>query len=1806
MPEALPNLETLQYDAELFVFRSMRAGEPLLVVEPAATEVGASIAQFENAVRLRGQLAPAWAARPRALEQHHGKPALLVDDPGGQLLSRQIRGPGELTVFLRIAVGAAAALRELHARGIVHRDVKPANLIVTPSGELRLFGFGIAARLPAEGSIRAPVGTAVGTLAYMAPEQTGAMDRGVDARSDLYALGVTLYELATGALPFAAADAREWIHAHLAKEPRPVEGVPAVVAAIIAKLLAKAPEDRYQSAAGVEADLRRCLFEWEAHGLIEQFPLGNSDLADRLRIREAVYGRETELEALRAAVDHAVAGATPQLILISGQPGIGKSALGRQLQAMAASRALFAAGKLQQYHLEVPYPAMAQALKMLVRDILARSEEVVAHWRAALKDAMGPNGQLIINLAPEMELIVGKQAPVPDLQPQEARNRFQSLFRSLLAVFAGREHPLVLFLDDLQWAGPGNIDLLVDFLTSQEVTNLLVVGAYREDGPGADSLTRAAEAIRSAGGLVKELRLSPLSISDVARLVSDALHSETARVGALAEVLHSKTAGNPFFTVQFLRSLADEGLLTFDRAANAWVWDLDRVREKGVTDNVVDLVTKRIDRLASATVEVLEQMACVGNVVEVETLAAVCGVSVPQLAELLADALTAGLVLHRTETYAFVHDRVHEAAYALVPEPERAAVHLRIGRLLWSRTAAREFDQKIFDIADQLARGASLIKEREEQVRVAELQLAAGRRARAATAYASALKYLAAARALLGNDAWEQHYSLTFAIERNIAECEFLTSAPAAEQRLTSLSSRAIGLVDLASVTSLCISLELMLNKGERALEIGIEYLRRVGFEWQIVPSEEEVIAEHDRMWSLLGPRPVEAIADLPSIKDVLWKGVMDVLCSMIHVAAHLSPRLHQLCLFRMANLSLEHGYCGPSCSAYAQLSLVLGPTFKNYEAGFRLCRTAFEIVERDRLLEWRAQVYLLLGYHVLPYTGHIQESLLLLRRTSDAARESGDLLFSTYNDSHIISTRLALGHSLADVEREANCFLARVRQMRFGLLIDCYAGQLSMISALRGQAPQYESFGQSDEASLEQHFAEDRTRAIAACWYWIRKLQALVFANNAEAAVEAARRARELLWTTSTYFEIVEYRFYAALAHAAAGDASAVAPHRAQLATWAERNPETFANRLAIVDAELARLEQRWFDAERAYEQAVELSRQYQFVHHEGLASELAARFYAGRGLHTAATAYLRNARSCYVRWGADGLVRALDHARPELHEFRLTKATATGDVPLGEIDLATVVQASQAVSGEIVLEKLLERLLTLAVEYAGAGRGLLISPIAGEMRIVAEAVARQRGAMVSLHQKPLSAAEAPESILNYVVRTRDSVILQDALQPSPFTADEYLRQAGVRSVLCLPLVKGTHLAAALYLENKLTSHVFSAERSEVLRLVASQAAISLENARLYAELQLAGLYLAEAQQLSHTGSFHWIPARSEIIWWSDETCEIFGYDRGTKPTLELVMARVHPKDRERLQQLIERVMPEGEDWQIEHREYRLLMPGGSIKHLRVVTRPAHSGGYIGAVMDVTAAKLAEKSAQDARAELERVTRATNLGELTGSIAHELNQPLAAVVSDAGASLRWLDKQPPDVERARAGLKRTIEQGVRAGEIIKRIRGLVAKSPSRKDRVDVNKTVEEVIELTRSEIQRHDISLVTRLSTELPLIWGDRIQLQQVILNLIINAMEATSGLTPAQLTVKSGKDDTNGVVVSVVDSGRGLQEANVDRLFEPFYTTKPNGMGMGLAICRSIITAHKGRLWATPNVPRGAVFQFTLPSDDRHNREL
>ena len=586
--------------------------------------------------------------------------------------------------------------------------------------------------------------------------------------------------------------------------------------------------------------------------------------------------------------------------------------------------------------------------------------------------------------------------------------------------------------------------------------------------------------------------------------------------------------------------------------------------------------------------------------------------------------------------------------------------------------------------------------------------------------------------------------------------------------------------------------------------------------------------------------------------------------------------------------------------------------------------------------------------------------------------------------------------------------------------------------------------------------------------------------------------KVESLLWTAPTQFEHAEYHFYAALARAGRCDTSAVeersahlqalAAHHQRLMVWARHCPATFTSRAALAGAEIARLEGRELEAMRLYEDAIRSAREHGFVQNEGLGNELAARFYAARGFEKIANAYLRDARYCYLRWGADGKVRQLDQLHPRLRqEERVPGATSTIATPVEHLDLATVIKVSQAVSGEIVLEKLIDTLMRTAIEHAGAERGVLILPRGAEQRIEAEARTSGDTVAVRLRDESVAATTLPESIVHYVVHTRESVILDDASSRNPFSADPHIRQHHARSILCLPLINQTKLIGVLYLENTLTPHVFTPARIAVLKLLASQAAISLENTRLYRD--------------------------------------------------------------------------------VEERERRY--------------REVHT-------------------------ELAHANRVATMGQLSASIAHEVNQPITASVTNAQAALRWLRTEPPDLEEVRQALGRIVRDGNRAGDVIGRIRTLIKKAPSRKDALDVNEAILDVIALTRVEAVKNSVSVEMQLAEGLPLVQGDRVQLQQVVLNLIVNAVEAMSGISdrPRELLISTGKPGSDIVVVAVRDSGPGLTPASLERLFESFYTTKPGGLGMGLSICRSIIDSHGGRLWVTANVPQGAIFQFTLPA--------
>jgi PAS domain S-box-containing protein len=1876
-------LEVLRKDEEFILHRgrSPDGGSQLLVLSPVADYPKAeSLKRLEHEYSLREELDPVWVARPMAIARHWDRTVLGLEDPGGvpldQLLghtfetSSSTKEFGELSraatednsgtanphrqqldiaFALRLAISLSSAIDRLHQRSIIHKDIKPANVLVDPvSGQCWLMGFGIASRLPRERRAPEPPEFVAGTLAYMAPEQTGHMNRSIDSRSDLYSLGVTLYEVLTGTLPFTASDPMEWVHCHIARMPiSPAERlktVPTSVSAVIMKLLAKTAEERYQTAAGVKRDLQRCLTEWEAKRYIDEFPLGKNDTPDRLLIPEKLYGRAREIDTLLASFARVMASGTPELVLVSGYSGIGKSSVVSELhKELVPPRGLFASGKFDQYKRDIPYATLARAFQSLIRQLLAKSEVELHYWRHTLQEALGANGLLITSLVPELKLIVGEQPAVPEVPPQEAQNRFRLVFRRFVGAFARPEHPLALFLDDLQWLDAATLELLEHLMTEQEVRHLLLVGAYRDNEVSpSHPLVRTLDAIRKTGVKVQEIVLAPLVVDDIGRLVADSLHCPTNSARPLAELIHEKTGGNPFFAIQFFTALADEDLLVFDKGSATWSWDLARIRAKRYTDNVVDLMLGKLNRLPQRTQEALGQLACLGNMAELATLSMIQEESEEEIHASLWEAVRTGLVLRPDSVYSFPHDRVQEAAYALIPESERVAAHLRIGRLFALRTAPEELDGKIFEIVNQFDRGTQLIDSPEERQQVAEFNLMAGKQAKSSTAYASALAYLKVAEQLLPQDCWHQKYELALAISFHEAECEFLTGDfSSAEQRLSMLSQRALNIVDLAAVTRLMSDLFTTTDRLDRAVQACLEYLRRFDIALSAHPTEEEVAEEEARIRQRVGSEPIETLVDLPTMSDPTCCAIMDVLMALLPAARFTDGNLHALTLLSMVNLSLQHGNCDASCLAYAELGH--GPE------GASFAEIGFALVEQRGFVRFKTKVYTVFAYHILPWTRHLSAGFELMRRSFVSATETGDHTFAAFCTVHLVALRLALGDPLADLQHDAELDLARMRRMKFGLIVDCLAGLLIPIYALRGVTPNFPSSEDavSDEASYEQHFSQEPGLAIAACWYWIRKLQARFYLGDYESALESAARAEPLFWTGRAFREFAEYHFYAALTRAAIYDSapaadreghlSPLAVHHRQLAAWAESCPENFKHRASLVSAEIARIEGRQFEAIRLYEEAIQAARENGFIPDEGIASELAARFHTTHGLETIAHAYLQNARYCYLRWGALRKVRQIDQAYPLLHEERTSPSTSTTiGAPVEQLDVGSVVKASQAVSSEIVLEKLIGTLMRTAIEHAGAGRGLLILPRSGQQRIEAEATTSGNAVIVRLEGAAIAGAAVPESIIHYVVRTQESVILDDASAQNPFSEDPYLRRQHARSILCLPLINQSKLIGLLYLENNLTPRVFTPTRIDVLKLLASQAAISLENTRLYRDLEEREAKIRRLVDANIVGIFTFV-VEGRIIEANDAFLNIVGYDRE-----DLVSGRLSWMDL---------TPPEWRDrdarkWLPEYRRTGILAPfekeyfrkDGSRVPVMIGVAAFEGSGNEGVafVLDLSEQKRAEnerkraeEAVQKAQTELTHLTRVAALGELTASIAHEMNQPLAAVVANANAGLRWLSRDSPDLVEACEAIRRIVRDGKRAGDVISRMRALFKKTPVSNEQVDMNEVIREVLTLTQPEVQKNRVSLSTQFANDLSLVMGDKIQLQQVILNLVVNAIEAMSEVAEGprdlwissqnvtELYYKTGKEEgaikvsakpeSALVLVAVRDSGPGLDSTKLKQVFETFYTTKSQGMGMGLAISRSIIEAHHGRLWVTANMPQGALFQFTLPSspgDGKHPR--
>jgi predicted ATPase/signal transduction histidine kinase len=1803
--------------------------------------------------RLGGSSLAGDGSHDLAADTYHARPGPLLDDFGGVPLRRQLGAPTEIGHFLRLALAISEELADLHAGRVVHRDLRPDNILVNPlTGQVRI----VAGAPSAPGSTGAAetVRLLPGSLPYVSPEQTGHGSRPVDARSDLYSLGISCFEMLTGRLPFHATDPVDWVHCHVAsRPPMPsslVPGIPEPIGMIVAKLLNKEPDDRYQSARGLRHDLQRCYVDWATKGRIEAFRLGERDASDQFAIPHRLYGRDPERAALQAAFERVRATGTAELALVAGRAGIGKSALVHDLQrSLVAQRGAFAEGKFDQFKRDIPYFTLVQACTDLVLAILAEHDSRIADWKTRLQTALGPNGQLIVDVIPQLELVIGRQIPVPALPPAESQNRFRFAFRRFLHVFARAPHPLVLFLDDLQWADEASLALLTDLVTQSQTCHLLVVGAYRDNEVDpSHPLALTLQRVHKAGGRVAEVKLGPLPVVQLGALVADVLHRPPAEVQPLAQLIEAKTGGNPFFTIQFLTALHDEGLIAFDAEAERWRWDIARIEEQRFTDNVVELMLGKLARLSPVSQAACKLLACLGTRAEIATVRLVLDRSAGDNAyQALFEAVDAGLLMRTGETVRFVHDRVQEAAYSQIPAADQAEVHLRIGRLLVAALPGDAIEEAVFDVVNHLNRGWDLITSADEQALLCRLNRLAGERAKAAIAYASAQGYFTRATALLAIDAWTAHYEETFALHLSLAECEYLAGDfVAADQRFTPLIERARSLQDRMRVTRLQIRLYQTTGRFADALTLGLEAFRSLGV---TCPDDDQAMQTEfahqvAEVAKNLGDRRIADLVDAPPATDPEACAAIGLLVDHLAAALNSGSKTLPLTVLKVLNLCLRHGHTEEACFTYSAAAMVIVATPGDVASAYEFSSLALRLNDKYDDPKLRGKVLVVHLACIYFWRESFSAHPPLVERALAACLQVGDFLWVGNVGGQAMWHTIEKGASLDEILLASQRFAEIFRQTHNDLVCFLLSQFDHFAANLKGTTFDSRTFSDSsfDENACLELFR--RAGAVAGLFvhHLLKEMVHFIW-GHAAAARESAALATEYQSASPGTALAVTHLFFHTLILAASHDEApaeqrdgirqALADKVAILRDWARECPANFHNRHALAAAELARIEGRPLQAMQLYDRAIRSATEQGFTHLQAIANEVAARFYQAQGLPTIADQHLRQACTAYAAWGAEGKVRQLEAQHPQLLQPRSAR-TAAQTMAAADMDLLSVIKASHVISGEIDLGELLQKLVRVVVAHAGAEKGYVLlrrAPPPGEtpvddltdLSIEAEARSDDTGDVVVQMQQTAPGAMSvllPVAIVNYVARTKTPVLLDDAGQASRFAGDEYLLRSRTKSVLCLPIVRQGDLVGLFYLENAQMAAAFRPDQVQLLELLASQAAISIENARLLRQEREARSLAEEAQRRSTILA----EASGMFVEAADDDAKFTHLASLLVPALSpwcvihlvregefqvVAVAHADPMQHESLRESALAARPR---WAAGDPVTQLMSGGGANERARsfrfdvglavpILVRARTLGTIsLGPLRapphDQADRALVVEIARRAALALDNAQRE----EFLSIASHELNNPLGSLL----VALQELGEPAVVADGVRAEKYRRIAQrlGKRLGRLIRELHDLArierGKLLLEAQRVDLRAMVEEVVEGQRADLERAGCAVSLHAPAAVVGQW-DPSRVEQVVLNLLSNASKFGAG-KPIEIEVTQPGDWAR---VAVTDHGRGIVPVEQARLFERHEhgasqgSGGHSGLGLGLYICRRIVDAHHGTIRVQSQPGLGATFVVELP---------
>jgi predicted ATPase/signal transduction histidine kinase/tRNA A-37 threonylcarbamoyl transferase component Bud32 len=1456
--------------ARTTIYRATRVDDGVPVILKVLTthhDTAVHRARLHRELAITRQIESPAVVRAYGTTSHEGRLGLVLEDFGGTSLARQLPMIAGLGDMLDIAIAIVRSLRVVHHARIVHRDVKPSNVIFSAAtGELKITDFGLAVD---RGDIATGPGIE-GTFAYMAPEQSGRTRRIIDGRADLYSLGVVLYELFTGGRPFDAQEPLEWIHRHAAETPRPPSAVnpaiPEALSLIIVKLLAKGPEERYQTAEGVAYDLERCRESARIGKRLAPFKLAERDVPDEFALPERVYGREPEIAALRASFERVAQSSATQVMVISGAPGVGKTALVGELEASVAARQGYSAsGKFDQYRGHLPYSAVVQAGNELVQQLLAASAAQLGAFRDALQSALDGSCGTLIALFPELERVLGPQPAVVDLPPHAAQNRLQHAMRAFLRAFAA---PVVVFLDDLQWADEATVDLVEALLAHAAHTPLLLVLAHREQELGhTHRLSSVLEDARGAGVPVETLALAALDADGVRALVGDTLRARGPSIDALAALAMAKTRGNPFFVREFLRTLHLDGLLRIDAERGVWLFDPAEVGARQITDNVVDLLIRRLEQLPLSAREALALAAFIGTELDIDDLALLSREDAAVVTEGIHAAVESGLLAMAARpdgkrVVRFGHDRIQQAAFALTPEPERAAVHLAVGRLLWSRLGEDPPVGPLLEVANHLDAAMTQVVDTDERARLLGLFLLAGRKATNANAYRQASTYLTRATELLTAGGWDDLYAMTFDVHIALAECDYLGGRlDRAQAGFVELLRRARTDLDRARVHYLQIRLLQVAGDLAQATELALQSFALLGLHppGSVAEAAQAVDEEHRVARELLGDRPIASHVDDPPMTDPRMRLLVDLLEASGPPIYMVRPELFSWIALQLVNLSLRHGNAEASCYGYGIYALLRAAVQGDVEGGYELSQLAIRLNEKLGALKLEGCMLHLLGDHVNFWRNPIASDLPLLERGFAACVRGGDHIYSNYIGFQAPWHLYESGAPLASVMALTETYARFARETKYEAVHWTIRAEQQFVRALAGETDSRGSLQSRDFDEAEALAAVTKARfGCGIVYLHILNLVARYTFGDHAGALESADAAAPELGSAFSMPIYVTYGFYRALTlaalHATSGPEKQlryVEEMRAQhdaLTAWAAACPANFADKKALLGAELARVTGDLPAALRMYESARLAARSQGFVPYEALACELAASAYGAIGVDSFRRALLADAHALYRRWGATDKAAQLassnqgleadgfDARTSTVSSSSSSTSTATPTSLGGDLDLASVLKAAQSISAEIVLPRLLVRLISIVIEYAGAERGALLLLHDDELTMAAEAaigLAATDGDSASA-VAPRDVSALPASVLRYVQRTGQAVMLDDASGPHRFSADPYFRSPH-RSVLCKPVESHGRLLGMFYLENDLLARAFNPARLSALDVLASQTAISIENSRLY-----------------------------------------------------------------------------------------------------------------------------------------------------------------------------------------------------------------------------------------------------------------------------------------------------------------------------------------------------------------------------------